>query len=392
MTTFTFNYEGSKYALSSDGKAKVTSGAATVDGTWTAISATEANELVIQTGEKKVAVPVRYSFDNRSKNRNALKIEVKDGDASASAIFPGTIELDDEKDVTYRLPEGGSFVLYGKLSFDGAYITLQIDLKEGKTSIRCSKPIVGQGVPGDPSKSTFLTVSAYTQVGDGGEKYPSRIGVFGNILPKEDKIVFVGTVTGNQSFDITIMGKSKAVDGALQISSDAGKLSFEGAVRYQFDEGKGTWGIMLGYSDKVFKLSADIDFTDDKTEEDGSTKLVGKATVEHDGEAFKIDVELAATFEIGQNRALQFRLNGGVVNGQLSIDFSGKVSVDDRTITASINLGEKKLAIDLGYNDDKIASTISFLKDGEDVGIRFYVEYTIGGNGKQTASAPKKAA
>lgn len=397
MTTLEFTREGSKIALTPNGKAKSTKDGVTQEGSWTAVSSTEKNELNIKVGGQKSVIPVSYSFDHKAGNRNALKVEVpKDGESpAASAVFAGSIELDDEKDVTYRLPEGGAFLIYGKLSFDGAYTSLQIELVDGsKTSIRCSKPEIRQGVPGAPEKSTFLTVTAFSRIGQTGKELPARIGVFGNLVPKEQKIVFMGALKGDRTFDITIAGSGKLVNGALQISSDkGGQLSFAAAVRYQFDEGSGSWGVMLGYSDKKFKLTADLDFEKKKTGKDGETKLIGRATVEHDGGtgALSIELELEGQLEIGQNRALQFRLKGGIVNGKTSIDFSGKVTVDDKTISAEIKYAGEMLEIELAYSSEKIKSVISFLSDGKDVGIRFYVEYTFGANGDQKASEPKAA-
>lgn len=397
MTTLKFKRGNSTYALDSNGRAKLTAeDGTTKDGSWSAISSKENNELIIDIEGSKKSFPVVYSFDRSGDNYNALKVVVqKDDDGpAASAIFEGTIELDDEKDVSYRLPDGGSFVVYGTLSFVGAYDTIQVTFKNdsGSTMIECSKPKIdpGGGDPGTPRRSTHLIATTYSQVGKDGSRYMAKIGVFGDIVPNDNGIVFLGSADG-KNFDITIAGTSKLLNGALQISSSEGKLTFAGAVRYVFDENRGSWGVTFGGSDKKFALSADLDFKD--SAKDGRTKLSGKTKLSHDGGTghWEVSFELEGQFLIGKDRALQFSLKTGFVNGKRSIYFSGKVEVKDGTITAYIDYEGRQLKVGLAYETDKATGVIEFLRSGKDVGLRFYVQYAIGG-GRQGASPPRKLA
>jgi hypothetical protein len=396
MTTLEFTRNGSALSLTPDGKATSTKDGSTQEGIWTAVSSAESNEITVEIKGVKTSIPVCYSFDRKAGNWNALKVEIpKDGESPAtSAIFAGTIELDDAKDVTYRLPEGGAFVVCGTLFFEGTYTYLRIRLPDGSIiSIGCSKPVIEDSKSGEPERSTKLSVTAFSRVGKDGKVYWAKIRVFGNLMPKKDKIAFMGSITGDRTFDITIAGTGKLANGALQITSDKGVLTFAGAVRYQFDEAEGSWGIMLGCSDKKFSLTADLDFASKKTGKEGEAKWVGKATLAHDGgtEGLEIGFELGGNITFSENRALEFKMDGQYVNGKATIALSGKVMVDHKTITAAINYADKTLSIELGYDTDMIDSYIILLKNGREVSARFYVEITIGGDGKQKVSAPKAA-
>lgn len=396
MIALAFNRNNIAYSLKPNGKVQAVNNGASTEGTWTAESSTEKSSITLNVGGQKTTIPVGYEFNNSDGNRNALKVVVpKDGnDPEASAIFPGSIELDDEKDITYKLPEGGAFVLYSKLSFDGSYNYLRVELEDGsKTFVRCSKPTIIPGAPGNLSKSTVLTMTALSRVGNDGNEIDAKIGVFGNLAPKDGNIIFMGSVAGDKTFDITLAGDYKMVNGALQISSKNGKVQLEATVRYKFDEGQGSWGVTLGHSDKIFKLSADLDFAGKKTGKQGETKLKGKAELAYDGVAgtLKIDFELEGDFEIGKDRALQFKLKGGIVNGTTTIAFSGKLSIDNKTVTAELNYAGKTISVQIAYETEKLKAAISFLKNGKDVGVRFYVSYTFGTNGEQKASQPKAA-
>jgi hypothetical protein len=393
MTELTFTKGQTSYQLKSDGSLVATTGGASTTGKWSAVSAAGENKLTLTTGTIVVSIDVTYSFDTSlaRKTKNVLKLTIPASgtNAEASGLFPGTIDIDDSKDITYTLPEGGVLILYGALGFSADYRKMVVTFPTGGTAeISGDPPTISQGKVSSTKEGDLLRFAAVTRY-PGLPNSDAKIGIFGSLEPtKEGSLVFLGSVSGQKSFDVTLAGTYKMGSFGLQVFSKDGSPGMLLAARGKFKHSgsTGEWSVALGYSAKEFKLDAKVALTKPATDKNGDATLNMGVKVLKGSSGFSAELVLDGTFQLAHNRKLQFMLKAGTVNGVGFIEFAGTLTVKDgATMSFTFATGEGGTSIGLAYTGEKLKVAIAIAKGDSGVGLSFFVSYTftIGGEGKE---------
>jgi len=397
-----FVHDEVTYTLRADGSLSGTSATGNVSGSWTAESPGGDNELTLSVdGRDPFAVPVKYAFFTDDVDYlNALRIEVaSDGGNAATALLGGKIVIDNHQDIEFQLPGGAKLVVYGTLAFKNGYETLEIDLKGGgTTTIEQVAILLDSEANNAPDERDLLKVDATTEwldpeTGDMHD-FVSVIELSGRFEPREGEIVFVGSIEGTSTFDVTIAAKSyKVFRGGLRLYSEDGQTGFELDLlgQFSFRGHDGTFRVSLGFSDtKDLEAQVQFNFGGPETDETGKTGLKAKATFNLGGSAAAPEVEfdLEGRFEIGQHdRLVTFKLEADYADNALSLDFSGTVKIDEhKQLTYQINYDGNDVEIGLKFEDTKRDFWIEILAGSSGFKLSFFVRFTF-----PSAGAPLQA-
>lgn len=391
-----FVHDDVTYKLLADGSLSGTSAAGNLTGTWSASSTSQSNELTLSpNGMATVTVPVKYDLFSGLHNgrtyRNALRIEVASAGGNVFALLGGKIVIDNAQDIEFHLPEDGAkFILYGSLAFEEGYKKLTINLNGGGKAVM--KVIIQ--LSGNPDNATgerdilkadVLTVWPNLVTG-ATESLDGIIELSGKFEPQNGEIVFLGSIDGTQTFDVTIAAKSfKVFQGGLRLYSEEGQTGLELDLRSQFNfNGRdGTFGVALGYS-ATEGLEAEVQFAfgDLETDEEGRTGLKATSTFnligQNDGN-LDVEFDLEGRFEVGEHsRLVTFKLDADYSNNALSLDFSGTVEVDaSKQLTYKINYDDGDVQVGLKFEDTERDFWIQILAGSSNFEASFVVRFTF---------------
>jgi len=299
-----------KLVFGTNGDVVDVTGAETVRGKWTSVSATKTNEIgYTLDGATQAAVRSIYKFNKR----NQLSVSViAGGTESAAFTYPGRIEVDSNHNFTYFVIDsdgndtGASFLLYGDIEFAEDTVNLTIALADGsETSITGASGIQSleaaknhtAGFDGDD----LLTFHAKTVNVFPGESEPvtkpAILDFVGSWDVQNGTLVFLSEIKsspGSQSVSLGFAGKFKAVTAGFVYFADANgtKAALHLRGRHVFKGGKGefAWQTVVGFTETSFDAKVSVK----------------ASTVNASGQGFSIDGTLA--LKAGQGTALTFDL------------------------------------------------------------------------------------
>lgn len=373
-----FSDSGHSYVVKPDGSFERTTDAVTVTGRWS---------TSVEDAKKKVSLAfddgttdtfeVAYAFENGMKAdnkyvRNILQIMVKDsaGADIGSAMFRGTINIDDHSDIEFALPDGALVHVKCKLKLDGDYRKLVVDLLPGETVIVGEPAVVMNQDDAEPKARDVFKFSAFTalvdlETGDDWQKM-AEIKLKGHLEFKDNSLTFVAWSDGAETASVTLAGKYKTVAGALEITKEDGEtevlLSVGGDLN--FNGVTGEFGLSLGFSDTGFQsLNGDVRF---EKNEDGETFLKGGLMVTDTGDGIDVEVSVEGKFKMGHDSLLKFEMAASFIGGEHELSLTGTL----------VQSGEWTTTFDLSYGGTTTSFEIEFTTD--DMNIFFSVVNSFG--------------
>jgi|GEM_PF-6530334 len=372
-----FSDSGHSYVVKPDGSFERTTDAVTVTGRWST-SVEDAKKIISLAFDDGTSdtFEVAYAFESGMKAdnkfvRNILQITVKDsaGADIGSAMFRGTINIDDRSDIEFALPDGALVHIKCKLKLDGDYRKLVVDLLPGETVILGQPAVVQNRDDAEPMARDVFKFSAFTALVDleTGDDWQEKaiIKLKGHLEFKDNSLTFVAWSDGAETASMTLAGKYKSVAGALQITKEEGDtevlLSVGGELN--FNGVKGEFGLSLGFSDTGFQsLNGDVSFEN----EDGETYLKGGLKVTDTGDGIDIEVSVKGTFKMGHDHLLKFEMAASSVGGERELSLTGTL----------VQSGDRTTTFDLSYNGTTTSFEIEFT--AEDMSIFFNVVRGVG--------------
>ncbi len=320
-----FTRNGVTLTLASNGK--VFEGDNTVRGNWR----TQPKE-----GETKnriyydlqdmgtMGLDVDYQFNLKNQLETRIRVDGTDITDSNPYTFLGKIEIDDDKDIVYRLisTEGinlsHSIYLFGNLSVESVS-RLNLDLEGGGTLIIYGRnkpneiPIkVGENEIGDANEGLDkLSFDAVTEnvLNFGGIELPTyetaEIDINGEWTVQDTKLAFIAR-KGSGKTAIVFAGNYKAVSAgiAYMMEDDNQTIAFTIEGKHKFKAGEAKWDLAIGYTAKAdkskrLKATASAEF---KQGAGRSLTIDGALTIEESSGAKKtIDLSLDAKYEFNGN-------------------------------------------------------------------------------------------
>lgn len=410
--------------------ALVDGGNETVRGSWRGSAAggeEKANRfLYVLDGIDQPPLPAAYTFNDS--NQLQVVLTATDG-ASAPALLPGGIEVDDQHDMVYRLvdtdgnPAGPTVTLYGELAIEQNTNALVIKLTgggnarvQGDTGISSLEAASNDIFAVDASDLLRFRATTSNTFDNGSSlDVPAKLAFAGNWDIQDGQLVFMSKVIaapGGNDVKIGFAGKLGAITAGFEYFADAEgtQLAFNIRGQHVFkaadSETDLNWQASLGFSDK--KFDAKVSFDVNNVNKDGRRiALTGNMTLmQEQGGSLDLKLNLEAHYS-WENNSIVFKAavgeEGGVFNYDLMLQ--GKFKFDGGSLSIDIHYtnaaGAEPLTIDLNFvgDVDNFIQAVSFhLQISPDrVVIELTVRFTIkqrfvAGVGRVMGDAEKIAA
>ncbi|MEO9779252.1 MAG: hypothetical protein ABJH07_07485 [Sedimentitalea sp.] len=371
-----FSDSGHSYVVKPDGSFERTTDAATATGRWST-SVGDAKKILLALDDGTTdTFEVAYTFETGMKAdnkfvRNILQITVKDGAGAdiGSAMFRGTINIDDYSDIEFALPDGALVHIKCKLKLDGDYRKLFVDLLPGETVILGQPTVVQNRDDAEPEARDVFKFSAFTalvdlETGDDWQE-KAKIKLKGHLEFIDNSLTFVAWSDGAKTASLTLAGKYKTVAGALEITKvdDDTEVLLSVGADLNFNGVSGEFGLSLGFSDTGFQsLNGDVSFEN----EYGETFLKGRLKVTDTGDGIDIAVSVKGTFKMGQDKLLKFEMAASSIGDKRQLSLTGTL----------VQSGEWTTTFDLSYNGTTTSFEIEFTT--ADMGVFFSVVRGVG--------------
>jgi hypothetical protein len=361
MNGLSLNFQGETRIFGPDGKVSVLqNGQPVPKGSWRSVPlAGEPKDNQIRYdigGQTQPPVPVKYSFNPQNQLQAVIPAAANGGADSDPFAFMGSIQIDDAQDIVYQLinPDGTAaqrnVTVYGGLSIDPASHNLVINLTGGGTAqVKGDSGLTSlQALKHDitPFKSNDLLrfkASTTNKLANGQTKViAADMKFIGNWDLKGNQLVFVSQVKGDitkPTVDIVLAGKFKAISAGLAYFADAQgtQLAFTIEGQHQWNSGKASWDVFLGFAKKQFtaRVSGNVSINKQFGDQSNLT-LNADWLIEHtDGTTTNMKMELAATYRFNENKTLtieaKFSKNGNVKTYDLKVE--GKFVFKSGTLT-----------------------------------------------------------
>lgn len=382
MNKLVFTYNNQELALTSDGHAVYTTPPADAKpGRWRTELGTNRIEVTLP-GLGSVNVEVDYTFNARNQLQLAIPAQDRVLDAAGPEPFAGRIHVDDPQDLTYicvdddGMDRDFKIAAYGTFHFDSKTDRLLFTPtgEESATEIRGlvrNRNNVVADISTRPSLTVhdllqFKAATANTLAGK-----PVVIDAIIEFVGKwdlyEGKLAFVAeydSTGAKPSTFVAFGGSIKGVDASLVYSDGPdGKILFNIAGKFQFNQTTGQWDAALGYANNTLSGSLSLNASS-KIGVNGKLDLAGKITLKQKGGGkMAIDLKLAARYEANGNRIDSWvEYQGGVFElmlaGKVNIGAAGDV---DFQVNYAPNKPNEKLTLKLGNwnTDSKLKVTLN---------------------------------
>lgn len=395
MNGLTLNAAGTNRIFRPDGKVVIAdaAGNATEKGTWGTVSSPDVNRLHYTFDGEDHEIDVGYSFNDKNQLVAVIPAAANGGADSAPFTFPGKIVIDDNRDVAYELlseegdDTGQTIVVHGQLSLKDGLDKLTVTLSDGSSTV----------ILGDVSQANNLEVArndlpgvardrirfsaTTTNTFNGSESDERALILFiGEWDLNEDGLVFNAQV-GHGAVAIQLGGSYKGVTAGLAYYAKDGdaQIAFTIHGEHKFKSGSGqgavNWSLFLGHSAK--QLDARLELAARKTNINGQElTLAGKLAFTQGPAGQKIDLQVDAKYELGNNGELIFRAAVTDENGSLNYNLmlEGKYQVRGGQVDFLVKLDRKdttnSLKLDLSgtFGDGRVKTHLTALLRQTDAG------------------------
>lgn len=363
MNGLSLNFQGETRVFGPDGKVSVLqNGQPVPKGSWRSVPlAGEPKDNQIRydiNGQAQPPVPVKYSFNPQNQLQAVIPAAANGGADSAPFAFMGSIQIDDAQDIVYQLinSDGSAMqknvTVYGGLAIDPASHNLVINLAGGGTAqVKGDSGLSSlQALKHDitPFKSNDMLrfkASTTNTLANGQTKViPADMKFVGNWDLKGNQLIFVSQVKGDvtkPTVEIVLAGKFKAISAGLAYFADAQgtQLAFTISGQHQWNSGKASWDVFLGFAKKQFtaKVSGNVSI-DKQFGDNRNLTLKADWVIEHNGGTTNMQMELAAAYRFDENKMLtiqaQFSKNGQTISYDLKVE--GKFVFKSGTLTFQV--------------------------------------------------------
>jgi hypothetical protein len=380
MNGLSLNFQGETRIFGPDGKVStMIDGQAVTKGTWRAqAQGADPKDNKIRydfNGQQQSPVPVNYRFNQQNQLEAVIPAAANGGADSAPFAFMGSIQVDDTQDVVYQLINADgtsmqrSLTLYGDLRIDPAKHNLVIDLANGGTAeIKGDNALQSlEALKKDisPFKSADLLNfrASTTNVLSNGQtkKIAADIKFVGNWDFNGSQLVFVSHISGDitkPTVTLAFAGKFKAVSAGLAYFADAqgAQFAFNINGQHQWNSGKASWDVSLGYAKKQFTANVTGNVKIDKAlGDDRRLTLNADWTIQHANGTTSLKMELDATYQFTANNMLSI---------QASFQKAGQTITYDIKVEGKFVFKAGTLTFQVRYTnqdpDNKFAFQIAF--------------------------------
>jgi hypothetical protein len=427
MTNLTLNSAGTNRIFRPDGKVMTLdpNGSEELRGEWTSAPQRDANRIhYVFDGTDAPEFDVNYSFNDNNQLVATIPAAANGG-AASTCVFPGSIDIDDNHDVKYKLFDeegnwkGAAIVVHGDLSL-AQLDKLTLTLPDGKTTQILGDDSTGRKNLQAKSSSTAGTAGALIVFSaqtfntiDGQERADAATILFtGDWGVNEKGLVFKAGLTPG-AMKIQFGGTYKGVTAGLAYYAKDGdeKIAFTINGKHQFKSPSGgagsvNWLFTAANSSTSLEAVAELGITS-KDAAGNKFTLGGKFQfVAQPGQPTppKTEISLEATYQTKGSQLVfsaDFTKSGGGIGYNLRLE--GTYQLRDGQVSFFVQLqktatADPKLTVSLGSvvtNKNLVAHLNAVLTRTGSGKIDYSLNFDIRArwvNGEMVADPPKKVA